>query len=67
MNTILCTYILILINIILLCGGTVQSNPGWVSPDRCKQNTLSVCHWNLNGLLANNVVRITLLEMFLET
>ena len=66
-NRMLCVHILILINILLLCSGTVHPNPGWVFPDAYEQNILSVCHWNLNGLLANNFVKNTLLEAFLET
>ena len=66
-NTILCRHVLVLINILLLCIGTVHPNPGWVPPETYEQNTLSVCHWNINGLLANNVVKIPLPEAFLET
>ena len=48
-------------------SGTVHPNPEWVSPNAYEQNIISVCHWNLNGLLANNFVKITLLEAFLAT
>ena len=66
-NNLLCIHILILINILLLCSGTVHPNPGWFCPTNYQQNTLSVCHWNVNGLTADNCSKITHLEAFLGT
>ena len=48
-----------------MCSATVH--PNRISPDAYEQNILSVCHWNLNGKLANNFVKITLLGAFLAT
>ena len=37
------------------------NNPG--PENRCNQN-ISFCHWNLNGIAANNFVKISLLEAY---
>ena len=42
---------------ILLCGD-VEKNPGPQLQD------LSLCHWNLNGICANNFVKVSLLEAY---
>ena len=34
-----------------LCNGDIEPNPG---PRKLKQNSLSICHWNLNSLSAQN-------------
>ena len=31
----------------LLCNGDIEPNP---APRKLKQNSLSICHWNLNSL-----------------
>ena len=42
-----------------MCGD-IETNPG---PNKSNK-TLSICHWNLNGLAANNFAKISLLEAF---
>eukprot|EP00111_Clytia_hemisphaerica_P003579 TCONS_00010225-protein len=39
---------------LLLLGGDIESNPGPVERD----NTLSVCHWNLNSVWVDNFAKI---------
>ena len=46
----------LLINLLLICCGDVESNPG---PK--KQHQISFCHWNLNGLAADNFSKVSLL------
>ena len=48
------------IRLALLISGDIETNPG---PERCNQN-ISLCHWNLNGIAANNFVKISLLEAY---
>ena len=47
----------LLINLLLICCGDVESNPG---PK--KQHQISFCHWNLNGLAAHNFSKVSLLQ-----
>ena len=39
----------------LLCNGDIEPNPG---PRKFKQNSLSICHWNLNTLSAHNFAKL---------
>ena len=43
----------------LLCHGDIEPNSG---PRKLKQNSLSVCQWNLNSLSAHNFPKITAIE-----
>ena len=42
---------------LLICCGDIESNPG---PK--KQHQISFCHWNLNGLAAHNLSKVSLLQ-----
>ena len=42
-----------------LCNGDIEPNPG---PRKSKQNSLSICHWNLNSLSAHNFAKLTQLK-----
>ena len=49
------------VRLALLKSGDIEINPG---PEiSCNQN-LSLCHWNLNGIAANDFVKISLLAAF---
>ena len=47
-----------------MCCGDVESNPG---PCSNKTNNLTVHHWNLNGLVAHNYVKVSLISSYLHT
>ncbi len=49
------------IRLSLLISGDIEINPGPEKP--CCQD-ISLCHWNLNGIAANNFVKISLLEAY---
>ena len=48
------------IKLSLLRSGDIECNPG---PANADQN-LSMCHWNVNGLAANNFIKISLVEAY---
>ena len=52
------------ISCFLLCHGDIESNPG---PRKLKENTLSICHWNLNGITAHNFSKLTKLNVYIST
>ena len=42
---------------LIICSGDIETNPG------PKKNTkVSFCHWNLNGVAANNFSKLSLLQ-----
>ena len=43
----------------LLLSGDIEINPGPTNG-----NSLSVCHWNLNGIAAHKFIKISLLEAY---
>ena len=43
--------------LLLICCGDVESNPGPI-----KQHQISFCHWNLNGLVAHNFSKVSVLQ-----
>ena len=47
----------LLLKLLLICCGDIESNPG---PK--KQHQISFCHWNLNGLAAHNLRKVSLLQ-----
>ena len=47
----------------ILLGGDVEINLG---PGRNTNETFSVCHWNLNSLLAYNYNKLFLLKAYIE-
>ena len=60
-----CLYISLLILLyifsFLLCNGDIEPNPG---PRKSKQNSLSICHGNLNSLSAHNFAKLTQLKAY---
>ena len=48
------------IRLALIVSGDIETNPG---PENCNKN-ISFCHWNINGIAANNFVKISLLEAY---
>ena len=50
------------IRLLLLTCGDVETNPGPENP--C--DSLSICHWNLNGISAHDYIKIAQLESFLS-
>ena len=52
------------ISCFLLCRGDIESNP---SPRKLKENTLSICHWNLNSITAHNFSKLTQLKAYIST
>ena len=55
-------YRFVFIMLILLTYGDIESNPG---PRRCDScSNFSVCHWNLNIMIAHNFKKISLLEAY---
>ena len=55
------TYIFSFFLFILLCNGHIERNPG---PQKLKQNSPSICHWNLSSLSANNFSKHTQLKAY---
>ena len=49
---------------LLRCHGDIELNPG---PRKSKENTLSVCHWNLNSISAHNFSKLTQLRAYTST
>ena len=47
--------------LLYICGD-IETNPG---PENVV-NTLSVCHWNLNGIAAHDHIKVAQLEVFLS-
>ena len=45
----------------LLISGDIEKNP-W--PGNVSGHNISICHWNLNGITANNFVKISLLDAY---
>ena len=50
--------------ILLRCHGDIELNAG---PKKSKENTLSVCHWNLNSITAHNFSKLTQLKAYVST
>ena len=44
-----------------LCNGDIEPNP---IPRKLKQNSLTICHWNLNSLSAHNFAKLTQLKTY---
>ena len=49
------------IRLALIISGDIEVNPG---PKNMNNKNFSLCHWNLNGIAANNYVKISLLEAY---
>ena len=48
---------------VILCGD-VEQNPG---PEKEKKSHITFCHWNLNCLMAQNLVKVSLLHTLAVT
>ena len=46
--------------LLILCGD-IETNPG---PYNENNQTISVCHWNLNGIAAHNYIKLSMLEAY---
>ena len=53
-------YILVFINLILLCGD-IEENPGRKA---MPNDNIYVCHWNVNSIPSHNFQKIAVLESF---
>ena len=51
------------ISCFLLYHSDIESNPG---PRKLKENTLSICHWNLNSITARNFSKLTQLKAYIS-
>ena len=54
----ICT-LLPFIKLALMISGDIERNPG---PENVHNQNLSLCHWNLNGITANNFIKTSLLQ-----
>ena len=50
--------------LLLRSHGDIKLNPG---PRKTKENTLPVCHWNLNSITAHNFSKLTQLKAYIST
>ena len=50
--------------LLLISHGDIELNPG---PRKCKENTLSACHWNLNSITAHNFSKLNQLKAYIST
>ena len=55
-------FLLTFIQLALIISGDIETNPG---PENLNDKNISICHWNLNGIAANNFVKISLLEAYM--
>ena len=44
-------------------SGDVEENPG---PKRYSAQYLTICHWNLNSIVAHNFIKVALLKTYLS-
>ena len=52
-----------LIELLLILSGDVEQNPG---PEK-EKSQITFCHWNLNGLMAHNFIKVSLLHILAVT
>ena len=57
------TLLTALLILVLLLSGDIEMNPGPLASNR---NTLSFCHWNLNSILTENFVRVSLIHNYMH-
>ena len=50
---------LLYIKFLLYCSGDIDINPG------PKQSSLTFCHWNLNGIVAHEFIKTSLLQGYI--
>ena len=58
----LLTYLYIFL--LLRSHGDIELNPG---QNKLKENSLSICHWNLNSITAHNFSKLSQLEAYMST
>ena len=63
-NTLFSLLTLLYVFILLRCHGDIELNPG---PKKSKENTLSVCHWNLDSITAHNFSKLTQIKAYVST
>ena len=54
-------FTLLYIFALLQCHGDIELNPG---PKKLRNKSISVCHWNLNSLMAHNYSKLTQLKAY---
>ena len=59
MNCVLQLIILVL-TFLLIMSGDIETNPG---PNN-ETKSISICHWNLNGISTQNFVKLSMLEAY---
>ena len=52
------------ISCFLLCHGDIELNP---CPWKLKENTFSICYWNLNSITTHNFTKLTQLKVYIST
>ena len=52
-----------LIDLLLILCGDVEQNPG---PEK-EKSLITFCHWNLNGLMTHNFIKVSLLQTLAAT
>ena len=52
-----------LIELLLILTGDVEQNPGQTK----EKSHITLCHWNLNGLMAHNFIKVSLLQTLAVT
>ena len=63
-NTLFSVLALLYIFALIQCHGDIELNPG---PKKIKENVLSICHWNLNSIIAHNFSKLTQLKAYIST
>ena len=60
---------LALIMLLVICSGDIETNPGPLPPPQKKKikNTMSFCHWSLNGIAAHNFSKVSLRQAMAST
>ena len=59
---------LALIMLLVICSGDIETNPGPPPPPPKKiKNTMSFCHWSLNGIAAHNFSKVSLRQAMAST
>ena len=58
---------LALIMLLVICSGDIETNPGPPPPQKKIKNTMSFCHWSLNGIAAHNFSKVSLRQAMAST
>ena len=62
-NTLFSLLTLLYVFILFRCHGDIELN---LVPKKSKENTLSVCHWNLNSITVHNFSKLTQLKAYVS-